>query len=195
VSRSKIEPNPAYWFPKPYADFVQRLRVPFGFVLLIGFGWLSHPSFNSMSLGLPLAVLGLLLRGWAGGHLAKNQRLATSGPYSYVRNPLYAGTLTVAAGLTVASRNVWLALLMAAAFLLVYLPAVELEEQHLREIFPEYRAYAAQVPRFVPRYRLARNSDESAFSWSLYRRNEEYKAALGFLIASAWLLAKSIWLE
>jgi len=190
VKEPIAEREPSYWFPKPYADFVQRLRVPFGFVLLVGFGWLSRPSPNSMLIGLPIAVLGLLLRGWAGGHLAKDQQLATSGPYAYLRNPLYVGTLTVAAGLVIASRNTWLVCLFAAAFFLIYLPAVELEEQHLREIFPGYAEYARRVSRFLP---LSRYIDSSRkFSWALYRRNEEYKAALGFLVASAWLLMKCV---
>lgn len=143
-----------------------------------------------MLIGLPVAVFGLLLRAWAAGHLAKDQQLATSGPYAYLRNPLYVGTLTVAGGLVIASRNIWLALLFAAAFFLVYLPAVELEEQHLREIFPNYREYAARVWRFFPvsRYRGASRK----FSPVLYRKNEEYKAALGFLVACAWLVTKCI---
>lgn len=175
-----------YWFPKPYADFVQRLRVAGGFILLAAFAWLAHPSGASLAVGLPLSLLGLLLRAWAAGHLAKDQNLAVSGPYAYLRNPLYVGTLIVALGFVVAARNVWLAILFVAVFLLVYLPAVELEEQHLREIFTAYRQYANEVNRFVPggRYRSA----SERFSGALYSRNEEYKAALGWLIALAWLL-------
>lgn len=180
----------SYLFPKPYADFVQRLRVPFGFVLLLAFGWLSRPTVTSMLIGLPVSVLGLLLRAWAAGHLAKNQQLATSGPYAYLRNPLYVGTLTVAAGLVIASRNLWLSLFFASAFLLVYLPAVELEEQHLREIFSNYGEYAARVSRFFPSSHYS--ADSRRFSSALYRRNEEYKAALGFLVACAWLVAKCV---
>ena len=33
-------------FPKPYADLVQRLRVPAGFVLVVAFAWLSQPEFS-----------------------------------------------------------------------------------------------------------------------------------------------------
>src|SRR5689334_18106693 len=86
-----IEPKVKYWFPKSYADLVQRLRVAFGFLLLLAFAWLSHPSGMSILVGIPVSVLGLLLRGCAAGHLAKDRALATTGPYSYIRNPLYAG--------------------------------------------------------------------------------------------------------
>ena len=187
--RSEIDKQ-SYFFPKPYADFVQRLRVPCGFLLLITFGWLSEPSRRSILTGLPLAVLGLTLRGWAGGHLAKDRQLATSGPYAYLRNPLYAGTLMVAGGIVIASRNLWLGIIFAAAFGLIYLPAIELEEQHLREIFPHYAAYARQVRRFLPLHHIA--GDNRRFSWALYRRNEEYKATLGFLVALAWLIRSSL---
>jgi protein-S-isoprenylcysteine O-methyltransferase Ste14 len=178
--------NPVrYWFPKPYADFVARLRVPCGFLLLVTFAWLSRPSLLSMWIGLPVACLGLFLRGWAAGHLAKNQTLATGGPYAYIRNPLYVGTLTVAAGIVIAARDWWLAAIFAAVFLLVYLPVIELEEQHLRDIFPDYAPYADRVCRLFPLRRWS--GAASPFSWALYCKNEEYKALLGFLCAVAWL--------
>jgi protein-S-isoprenylcysteine O-methyltransferase Ste14 len=172
-------------FPKRYADFAQRLRVPAGFVLLITFAWLSQPSLFSMEIGLPISLLGLWLRAWAAGHLAKNQELATSGPFAYVRNPLYLGTLITAAGLVAASRQLWLVFNFVAVFVLVYLPAIELEEQHLRAIFPKYAEYAARIRRFFPSAKWT--GAQNPFSWALYRRNEEYKALLGFLLAVVWL--------
>src|SRR5690349_1208925 len=125
-------------FPKPYADAVARLRVFSGFVLVAAFAWFSQPDVRSLALGLPISAFGLLLRAWAAGHLEKNIRLAESGPYAYVRNPLYLGTLLVAAGLAIASRCWLLAALFAAAFVLIYLPVIELEEQHLRELFGNF---------------------------------------------------------
>jgi protein-S-isoprenylcysteine O-methyltransferase Ste14 len=138
-----------------------------------------------MLIGIPVSVVGLALRGWASGHLAKDQQLATSGPYSYMRNPLYAGTLIVALGIVIASQSIWLGVIFAGAFGLIYLPAIELEEQHLGEIFPNYAVYAKQIRRFLPIHHISGN--RRRFSWALYRRNEEYKAALGFLLALGWL--------
>lgn len=186
---SRIDGN--YWFPKPYGDAVARLRVPCGFVLLVAFAVLSEPSIESIEIGLPIAILGLLLRAWATGHLAKNQNLATSGPYSYIRNPLYVGTLVVAAGIVIACRNWILAAVFALVFLLVYLPVIELEEQHLRTIFPEYAAYAARVHRLLPLSHWP--GQGSGFSWALYLKNEEYQALLGFLLAVAWIVGKLWW--
>jgi protein-S-isoprenylcysteine O-methyltransferase Ste14 len=185
---SSPEQPPRYWFSKSYADFVQRLRVASGFLLLITFAWFSRPSPNSLAAGLPLCAAGLAVRAWAAGHLAKNEELATSGPYSLVRNPLYLGTLLMAVGVVVACRSIVLAVIAATVFLLVYLPVIELEEQHLRKIFASYEAYAARVHRLLPSRHWA--SAKRSFSWPLYRQNQEWKAALGFAIALVWMVWK-----
>jgi len=177
-------------FPKRYADFVARLRVPSGFLLVIVFGWFSRPSAESLAWGLPIALTGLALRAWAAGCLAKNQRLSTGGPYAYTRNPLYLGTLAVAAGLVVASRNPWLGGLFAAVFLFVYLPVIQLEEQHLRRLFPEYGEYAAAVPALRPRLTPGPRNNPHPFEIRLYLRNKEYQAGLGFLAGMLFLLWK-----
>jgi len=178
-----------YWFPKHYADEVQRARVPFGFILLAAFAYYSAPTPLSLSVGLPVSFLGVLLRAWAAGHLAKNEELAISGPYAWIRNPLYLGTLTAAAGLVVASREVWLAVLFGLVFLLVYFPAIELEEQHLRKLFPGYREYANEVPLLIPNGRPIPSTN--GFRFALYRRNQEYQALAGFLAGSVLLLWKA----
>ena len=121
-------------FPKPYADFVARLRVPCGFVLVAAFAWFSHPDARSLAYGLPVSLVGLAVRAWAAGHLAKNQTLATSGPYAYTRNPLYLGTLLVAAGLAIAARSAGLGALFAVVFVGIYLPVIQLEQQHLTQL-------------------------------------------------------------
>ena len=173
-------------FPKPYADFVARLRVPSGFLIVAAFAWFAHPSARSLAFGLPLSTLGLVLRAWAAGHLAKNQQLTTGGPYAYVRNPLYIGTLVVAAGLAVACRSLGLAILFALVFLFIYLPVIMLEEQHLGELFSEFERYAQSVPAFIPFGK--RSAASTNFSWALYRKNQEYQALLGFVAGLAWLV-------
>jgi protein-S-isoprenylcysteine O-methyltransferase Ste14 len=177
-------------FPKSYADAVAKLRVLFGFIMVAAFLWFSAPDAGSLALGLPVAALGLALRAWAAGHLEKNRELATQGPYARVRNPLYLGTLTAAAGLAVASRRWELALLFAAVFGFVYLPVVELEEQHLRKLFPEFEEYSRRVPRLIPRLGASGGAGKR-FQWSVYGRNREYEALAGFLLGVAALVWKA----
>jgi len=179
-------------FPKRYADLVARLRVPSSFLLVAVFAWFSRPVAASLLWGLPVSLAGLALRGWAAGCLAKNQALATGGPYAHTRNPLYLGTLLVAGGLAIAARSPGLALLFAAIFLLVYLPVIQLEEQYLRQIFPEYQAYASQVPALWPRLTAAPTASGARYRWPLYRKNQEYQAALGFAAGMLFLLWKAL---
>jgi len=177
-------------FPKAYADTVAKLRVPGGFILLAAFLVLALPTARSLAVGFPVSILGLALRAWAAGHLEKNTTLTESGPYAWVRNPLYLGTLLATLGLVLASRRWELAGLSSLVFFLIYLPVVELEEQHLNQLFPEFSSYARRVPKLVPR----RPSKQTAktFRWSVYRRNEEYQASLGFLVGAGVLVWKAI---
>jgi protein-S-isoprenylcysteine O-methyltransferase Ste14 len=178
-------------FPKPYADAVAKLRVFVGFVLVVAFLWLSTPSWTSLAAGLPVSMVGLAVRAWASGHLEKNLELAESGPYAHVRNPLYLGTLAVAAGFVIASRRWELGALFGFVFAFVYLPVMELEEQHLRKLFPAYADYSMRVPKLIPRVRGA-GGTQRRFHWALYRRNREYEALAGFLAGVAVLCWKTI---
>lgn len=173
-------------FSKQYADAVAKLRVPSGFVLAAAFAWFADPRPESLLIGVPVSLTGLAIRAWAAGHLAKNQSLAVSGPYAFIRNPLYAGTVIVAAGLVIAARRWELLVLFTAVFGLVYLPVIQLEEQHLRSLFPEFREYCRRVPLLIPAGRRTTGRDK--FAWKLYLRNEEYNALIGYLAGLAWLL-------
>jgi protein-S-isoprenylcysteine O-methyltransferase Ste14 len=73
-------------------------------------------------------------------------------------------------------------------FLLIYLPVIELEEQHLRHLFPRFEAYAQSVPALWPALHAAKS--DGRFRWSLYVRNREYQALLGWLAGMTLLLAK-----
>jgi protein-S-isoprenylcysteine O-methyltransferase Ste14 len=170
-------------FPKRYASTVQRLRVPAGFALLAALIALSKPAAVTVAAGLPVSLLGLALRAWAAGHLAKNESLAASGPYAVMRNPLYLGSLLAAGGLAIASASLWVGVIAVASFVLIYFPVIEQEEQHLAKLFPEFSEYAARVPQLIPRsLRLS-----GGFRWALYLRNQEYKAASAVAAAYVWL--------
>jgi protein-S-isoprenylcysteine O-methyltransferase Ste14 len=165
-----------------------------GFVLAAAFLWLSAPRMDSLVVGIPVSLIGLAIRAWAAGHLEKNLALTDSGPYAMVRNPLYLGTLTAAAGFVIASRRWELGEAVAATFLLVYLPVVELEEQHLRALFSDYGEYAARVRKLIPgplESSAGGGERPKHFRWSLYRHNREYEALAGFLAGVAVLCWKA----
>ena len=169
---------------KQYAELAARTRVPLGFALLVVYAVWATPSLPRLAAGGTIAALGLALRAWATGHLDKNRALATSGPYAHTRNPLYLGTTLVAGGFALAGGNWWLAGCFAVFLALWYLPVVGEEESHLAKLFPEFRDYAARVPRFWPALRSSTPSPQR-FRWSLYLQNQEYNALVGYLFGLA----------
>jgi protein-S-isoprenylcysteine O-methyltransferase Ste14 len=179
-------------FPKPYADVVARLRVPSGFLVVAVFAWFSQPTARSLEFGLPVSLVGLALRAWAAGCLAKNQELATGGPYAYTRNPLYLGTLLVAAGLAISARSSGLGALFAAVFIFVYLPVIQNESEYLHVLFRDYAAYAAAVPLLLPRVTAHRQGKVNPFRFGLYLKNQEYNAGVGFAAGMLFLLWKLV---
>ena len=179
-------------FPKRYAEIAARTRVPAGMAVAILFVWLSRPDWVSLGLGVPWAVLGMALRGWAAGHLEKNQRLTTSGPFARVRNPLYLGSLLAGLGFAIAANNGLVLILIGVFFLFFYLPVVEEEERHLRDLFPDYHQYRERVPKLIPRPRAAYRGGPG-FQWERYARNRESQAVGAFCVVLLVLVAKAAW--
>ena len=172
-----------------YVALARRIRVPVGFVVAALYVWLAHPNWRSMLYGSAIILPALLLRTAASGHVKKNQEVTTSGPYAYTRNPLYLGSIILLIGFGVASRNLWLAVVLVLIFLALYLPVVLDEEDYLKANFPEFDDYARKVPRIIPRLRPAPGSP-AGFSKELYRKHREYNAALGSVGMMVLLILK-----
>ena len=98
-----------------------RWRVRTGYPIALVCLWLTHPTLGSVLLGSSIALVGLLVRGYAAGHLRKNEALAETGPYARTRNPLYFGSALFAAGFIVSSRS-WLAAALADSLFCDFLP-------------------------------------------------------------------------
>lgn len=170
----------------------RRIRVPLGFAFAGVYLWLAHPSRTSIATGTIIALAGLFLRALASGHVQKNEALAVSGPYAYTRNPLYLGSMVLAAGFLIAARSWWLALIASTVLFTIYLPVIRSEEAFLRSQFPEFDEYTRQVPRLFPRLRRVQSSSNT-FSRHLYWKHREYNAAIGAILMIAALVAKSVW--
>ena len=180
--------------PNDYAAWASRWRVPMGFALAAAYLILAQPSPALLLSGAALALAGLLWRAWSAGYLAKSQRLATGGPYSFTRNPLYFGSAVMGLGGAVAGRSWIMGVAFAAFFALVYWPVMEREAQFLRREFPEaFEPYARQVPLFFPKW-PRRPAGDDKFQWRLYLKNREYEAATGYVLAMLFLALK-MWLR
>lgn len=171
-----------------------KWRVRAGYPVVLLYFWLAHPRPGWLVAGAAVGLAGLAIRGLAAGHLRKHEGLAVSGPYAWTRNPLYFGSACLAAGLVLAAGSLIAALVVAAYFLAFYPATLRNEEQELaREYGAAFRDYAARVPLFWPRPQRPRPSGQK-FSWELYRRNREYKAAVGAALVVLLLVAKMFWL-
>ena len=173
----------------------QRMRVPLGFVLAPLFLVFAKPTLISLLSGAVIAAIGLLIRAWASGHLRKMAELTTSGPYAHTRNPLYLGTFLLVAGVAMAGGVWWLAIAIAAAYLVVYVPVMIAEVETMRTLFPDaYDDWARAVPLFAPRLTpgCSAAAGKVRFDASLYLRYREYRAAIGLLTVFGILAAKMV---
>jgi len=184
----------------------RRIRVPLGFITAAVYlaevaRRAPHPKAIAWSVALVLP--GLLLRAAASGTVKKNLELTVTGPYAYTRNPLYLGSMLMAAGFAVALMSWPVALLIAVGFVAIYVPVIASEERFLRATFAGFDDYCRRVPRFVPRCTAARFPDETdaaagspevtrvqsgGFSFALYLKHREYNAALGAVLLYLSLL-------
>jgi hypothetical protein len=171
--------------------FFARWRVRLGYPLAIIVLLLAHPSPRSIVAGGIVGLIGLLIRALAAGHLHKQEMLTVSGPYAHTRNPLYFGSAILTLGAAVA-MNSWIsAALLCGYFALFYSVVMRREEGELRfHHGPAFDEYAKAVPLFFPRLTAAQSGQggAAAFSFAQYRKNREYRAAIGFLLLIALLV-------
>ncbi len=178
--------------PLTWSRVARRVRVPLGFAFAAFYLWRARPTWLSLIVGVAVAALGLGIRAVASGHVDKNAELAMTGPYAYVRNPLYLGSIVMAVGFAIAARDFAVAVLIVVLFALIYVPVIRSEETFLRGRFPEYAAYADGVPRLLPRT-LRIGGMTQGFSRALYLKHREYNAIFGAAAILAALVGKMLW--
>jgi len=168
-----------------WSRIARRIRVPLGFAFAVLYLWLARPTPVFMAISLILVIPGIWLRAYASGYVKKNAELTMTGPYAFTRNPLYLGSMLIAFGFALASRSIWIALALIGLFAIIYIPVIRSEEEFLRSKFEGFDAYAARVPRLLPRLlsRVAPASvdrgERGSFSADLYRKHREYNALMG----------------
>ncbi len=155
-----------------------RFRVPLGFLSAAAAFALARPSRTSVISGLAIAAMGEAVRVWAAGHIEKGRENTTTGPYRFVRHPLYLGSAILAIGFIVAARSVSVAVLVGCYMALTLVAAMRTEEAALDARFPgaytRYKAGEAQT-------------GQRRFSWARVWANREYRALTGFAIGFALL--------
>ena len=119
----------------------------------------AHSDVWLVTIGLVLFVAGLAFAIWARLHIGRywgtpmttrqDTELVTSGPYRFVRHPIYSGILAAGIGTALAvSWHWWIAVLLAGVY---FIYAAIVEERNLMEQFPErYPVYKRSSKMLVP---------------------------------------------
>ena len=166
-----------------------RVRVTLIFVILAVV--LAKPEVWSILVGIGLTIAGLLIRTWACGHLEKEKKLTTSGPYRYTRNPLYFGNLLIGLGVVTGAHSWWVLAGAFVVFGIFYSVIILSEKQKMEELFPaEYAEYKRLVPLFFPSFFSTLSRKKIRFNKTLYKENREYRAIIGSVFFWIILVAK-----
>ncbi len=162
------------WFKPRFA-----VVYPFGiFVLLYG-----YCDNLSLKRGIGFIIAGLLIRLWSNGYAIKNDKLTTSGPYAFVRNPLYLGTFLIAIGFVILLKMGWLGLLFIAALAFMYYKTIQSEQGMLTEKFGDaYRKYVQKVPAMIPCLIAYPEGDKWPFSLKRLIDSKEHKPLFWVII-------------
>ena len=176
--------------------------LPLAFAII----FFSKPSGSATIVGFLLVLVGEIIRlngvHHAGGATRTRKvgapALCTSGPFGYVRNPLYLGNIIIYAGVVLMAGGpvMWQLLVITVSFfVLQYSLIISLEEEILTGKFGgEYKLYLTNVPRFIPRTTpWSGNNKTSPLPWGKTLRTERRTLQVAaifflFIIAKATIL-------
>lgn len=165
---------------------------PFGIFVV----FFTNPSEQSFKAGMWWIAIGLLIRLWANGYAIKLEKLTVSGPYAFIRHPLYLGTMLLIIGFVIMLRlAVWgvlFAILMAA----IYYWTIKKEEGQLEKKFGNlYINYKKKVPTIIPTIFPYRQGEKWPFSFKRLIQSQEYKLFFWMIIVVLMFYFKEEFIE
>lgn len=177
--------------------FTWRSYTPIPF-LLVGLA-VGQPSVISLISGFVCALVGEAIRFWGVGHASYEtrvtesvgaSRLVVSGPFAYVRNPLYVGNILLYTGFGIMANLWWLVALTFVWFVFQYHLIVSREEEFLAHKFGKgYEEFRRNVPRFLPRFTPYHGDRSTNIHWNTAFRSER-RTFQAFGVALVLMLGK-----
>jgi len=166
------------------AEALARRRVPLGFGAGALVLWLAQPTPRSLLTGTGVVMAGEALRVWAAGHVSKSREVTTSGPYRFVRHPLYVGSSMMGFGLALACRSLAVAVVIAVYLMTTLLAAIAKEEAFL------LRTFGGEYDRYRRGLQLS-SEEPRAFSLERAIANHEHRTLAGVGVALLLLILKA----
>lgn len=189
--------------------FRYRSYTPIPFLLVMLLFSRYYTNVWSIVVGFIIAFSGELIRLWGVSYAGSETRttgkvggtyLVISGPFAYVRNPLYVGNMLLYFGIGVMSF-VFFPYLPVIAMLFFYFQykfIVNEEESYLKVAFgKDYAEYYQSVPRFLPRITPYKNSSIPQPSYNLkagLRSERRTLQAFSFVVVTLiliWLIGRA----
>jgi protein-S-isoprenylcysteine O-methyltransferase Ste14 len=170
---------------------IRRVPLFIGAFLLVIF---AKPNPPGIAVGMILIIMGESLRIWAAGHLQKNEVLTVSGPYAYVKNPLYIGTILITIGFCILADNIYLLAASTFIFCFHYIPyKKKIEGDRLRRIFgSRYEDYDQKVPEYLPR-RTPYSGEKVSWQFKCFIENSEGGILLIIIAGIFLILSRPFW--
>ena len=151
---------------------------------------LARPMWSGLAAGAVLVALGEAVRVISAGSLVKAKALTEWGIYAHARHPLYLGSALIGVGFAIMAGSWEFLAAFCAGFPLLYGWTIGREERALaRRYGARFEAYAARVPRFLPRRFLPRGVLEP-FTWQRAVANREHRTILGIAVLALALVLK-----
>jgi len=187
--------------------FKYRSYTPIPFVILMLI--FENATITSLMIGFIIAVVGEFVRFWGVSWAGSETRttggvggtyLVISGPFAYVRNPLYVGNILMYIGLGIMSMALfpYLQIVAITFFIIQYNFIVKEEEGFLEKKFGNnYQKYLQNVPRFFPRVTKFKDNSIPQPNYKISAglksetRTLQAFAAIVFLILIKWYLSSN----
>ncbi len=170
---------------------IRRVPIFIGAFLLVVF---ARPNPVGMIIGIILTVVGEGIRIWAAGHLQKNEILTTTGPYAYVKNPLYIGTILITTGFCIFADNIYFLTAATFAFCFHYIPYKKrVEGDRLKKIFgSQFEDYDQKVPEYIPRW-TPYSKEKGSWQFKCFIENSEEGILLIIIAGIVLILSRPYW--
>jgi len=149
------------------ARYHEFSRQAVGILLVAVYAYWSVPAEALFWPGAVIALIGILIRLYASGFVMKNKELATTGPYSLVRHPLYTGNILMLAGFCLANSQIWPWAVGAFFLWFWYPPAISYEDKKLNRIFGDaWVEWSSRTPALLPRGVIPQFGDGTSWSFA-----------------------------